>query len=95
MFNSFFSGKRYIQYFGKDDKPLLGSDGVWIFDQRFSNWTALRRAKEQIEDQIVAYSRDPKKAVRPFATKIQVMVNERSVSHTCFIDNPHTNKETT
>jgi len=56
---------RYIEFYDKNGNAFCGSDSIWLFDQRYSNKTAMRKTKEQAEKQAAAYNRDKKKYVKP------------------------------
>lgn len=53
--------KRYIQYYDREGREMIGSGGVWVFDQRWSNDTIMIKVIEQAKKQAQAYKQDPEK----------------------------------
>lgn len=75
-----FRSKRYIQYYDNHCMQLLGSDSVWVFDQRWSNTTALAKAYEKVQNQARAYLSDTSKYVKPRQCYAAVLCNESLVA---------------
>lgn len=60
-----FNGKRYLRFYDEHGLERCGSDGLWIFDQRLSNETAIKNAHDRHQKQCAAYRSDPSKYLRP------------------------------
>lgn len=68
--------KRFIQYYDKNRNEICGSDGVWVFDQRFATHTMVSRAIERAAKQAMYYRANPDKVVPQRAAFMRIMHGE-------------------
>lgn len=83
--------KRFVQYYDENYNELCGSDGVWVFDQRWTNNTVIIRVTGNAERQAEYYEANPDKAVPQRAASFRIMMGEilNSRPMTGFIDLKH------
>lgn len=68
--------KRFVQYYDENRNEICGSDGVWVFDQRFANDTMICRVMERAAKQAAYYRANPDKAVPQRAAICRIMMGE-------------------
>ena len=64
--------KRFIQYYDENGREMIGSGGVWIFDQRWSNDTIMIKVIEQAKKQTEAYRQCPEKFAPQLAASADI-----------------------
>ena len=68
--------KRFVQYYDKNRNEIGGSDGVWVFDQRFANHTMICRVIERAAKQAAYYRANPDKYAPQRAAYARLMRGE-------------------
>ena len=80
---------RHIKFYDSIGMELLGSDGSWFFDQRWSNSRARKEAYLQTQKQACSHEKNPDMYIKPRQCYVAILDDaELSGGQLATLENP-------